>query len=413
MTNQDISTGQNGAGRITRRFVLSAVALTVVTGSVGLAQPATATPVIEASTAAYSYPVLPGTAAWKRLTTHDEMLRVTQVPAAALAGMSTAALVDTVLRYPLYDDMLAFNNPQQGFDKMSSRFSGFAALASRPDAGAELLKRYESMSPAIAPKATLLQQGQVDASFRRIETLLAQDAVRRTLNANQVTQLVAESREKLQAKAARADVYGLVGQASTSLVIGRALASKESTASRTLQADPATRSFLATGEARSAQPLQRIAGASDTVFGPTDNNTTVYTPRGTAVAAINMTTELSSAQITSNNNWVANNYPNATRLRSSTRKYNCHSYAWHNTASTNTKWINSPGDDKYWNDGSYRPDSNVGAANRRVSYRNDDHSAITVNAIVFKSKWGQLGLMQHNYNYTPYNSSALYYYSLA
>ncbi|WP_328996638.1 hypothetical protein OG394_18505 [Kribbella sp. NBC_01245] len=411
--NQDISTGDKATGRITRRFVLSAVALSVAVGSVGLAQPVTAAPAPELSTTAYSYPVLPGTAAWKNLATHDDMLRVTQVPAAALAGMSTAALVDTVLRYPLYDDMLAFNTPQQGFDKMSSRFNGFAALASRPDAGTELLKRYDSMSPAIAPKSTLLQQGKLDASFRRIEMLLAQDAIRRTMNDSQLTQLVAESREKLQAKAARADVYGLVGQANTSLVIGRTLASKATPATKSLTSNAATRSFLATGDVRSPETLSQIASTSDLVFGPTDTSVTVRTPRGTAVPAIQMTYELSSAQITSNNNWVANNYPNATRETNSSRKYNCHSYAWHNQSTSNNIWINSPGDDKYWTDGSYRPNANVGQGGRKVSYRNDDHSAITVNATYFRSKWGQLPRMYHAWNYTPYNETALYYYSLA
>lgn len=395
--------------KITRRFVLSAVALSVVGGSVGLAEPVTAAPAPEASATAYNYPVLPGTAAWKNLATHNDMLRVTQVPATVLAGMSTAALVDTVLRYPLFDDMQAFNNPQQGFDKMSSRFNGFAALASRPDAGANLLERYESMSTAVAPEATLLQQGQLDSTFRRIETLLAQDAFRRTLNPTQLTQLVSESREKLQAKAANTDVYGLVGQASTSLIIGRAVASKSGLAAKKF--DAATRSFLATGDARSTAPLQQVTGASDVIFGPTDTNTTVRTPRGSAVAAINMTYELTSAQITAANNAAASQYPNATRLRNASRRYNCHSYAWYSTSST--IWINSPGDDKYWTDGSYRPDSNVGRAGRKVSYRSDDHSAITVNATIFDSKWGQWPLMRHAYNYTPYNESAIYYYSLA
>lgn len=413
MRKQNIAGVQDGARKITRRFVLSAVALSVAGASVGLTQPVMAAPVPDASTAAYSYPVVPGTAAWKSLATHDDMLRVTQIPAATLAAMSTAALVETVLRYPLFDDMQAFNTPQQGFDKMSSRFNGFAALAARPDAGAKLLERYESMSPAVAPEATLLQQGQLDSSLRRIETLLAQDAFRRTLNTSQLTQLVEESREKLQAKAARADVYGLVGQASTSLVIGRAAAAKSSSVAKGLESDAATRSFLATGDARSAEPLRRITGTSDTVFGTTDTNTTVKTPQGTSVTAIKMTTELTAAQITAANNAVATKYPRATRQRSATRKYNCHSYAWHSTSSTNNIWINNPGDDKYWTDGSYRLNSTVGQAGRKVSYSNDDHSAITINATEFYSKWGQWGLMRHAYNYTPYTSSGLKYYSRA
>lgn len=411
MRKQNTDGVQDGARKITRRFVLSAVALSVAGASIAITPPVMAAPATDASTAAYSYPVVPGTAAWASLATHDDMLRVTQIPAATLAAMSTAALVDTVLSYPLFDDMRAFNTPQQGFDTMSSRFNGFAALAARPDAGAELLERYESMSPAVAPKATLLQQGQLDSSLRRIEALLAQDAFRRTLNPNQLTQLVEESQEKLRAKVARADVYGFVGRASTSLVIGRAVAAKSPSAAKRLDSDAATRSFLATGDARSAEPLQRVTGTSDTVFGTTDTNTTVKTPKGSSVTAIKMTTELSASQIAANDRWVANNYPRATRHRSSTRKYNCHSYAWYSTSTSNNIWINDPA--KYWTDGSYRLNSNVGQAGRKVFYPNGDHSAITINTTEFYSKWGELGLMRHVYNYSPYTATGLRYYSRA
>jgi hypothetical protein len=75
--------------------------------------------------------------------------------------------------------------------------------------------------------------------------------------------------------------------------------------------------------------------------------------------------------------------------------------------------MNNPGDNTYWNDGSFIGSYAVGAANRKVSYASDDHSAITIDAINFRSKWGQLPRMRHAYNYCPYNSSSLYYYQQA
>src|SRR5690554_6400547 len=74
--------------------------------------------------------------------------------------------------------------------------------------------------------------------------------------------------------------------------------------------------------------------------GDGDTLTTVYTPRGTAVSAYQMNWEMTSSEIQQLNNYVASNYPNAIRVRDATRKYNCHSYAWHNQSSNNNIWIN-------------------------------------------------------------------------
>ena len=362
---------------------------------------------------AYTFPIKPGTQAWAALQTHDDMLRATQLPARVLASMSTAGLVETVLNYPLYNDMLAFNDLQYGFDTVASRFNGLKTLLKRPDAGTVLLARYQAMDPAaIAPDATLLQQGQHDAQFTAVEMLLAQDSIRRSLSNEQQATLIAETLKKLEAKQQRADVYGQMGRERTALVLGRIL--RDQTAGFA-QADVVLQEFLNTGTFAPEKVLRSIiATANPKAATPddiriNDTTTTIYTPNGTAITAW-VYTELSAAQITANNNYVATNYPNATRETDASRKYNCHSYAWYNQSTSNNAWIDSPGDDQFWLDGSYSLSSNTSAANRKVRYGADDHSAIAVNAIRFRSKWGQLPRMFHTYSYSPYNSSSLYYY---
>ncbi len=54
-------------------------------------------------------------------------------------------MVSTVLDYPLLLDALAFNNVQEGFELVASRFNGLTELIRRPDAGAALLNRYGAM----------------------------------------------------------------------------------------------------------------------------------------------------------------------------------------------------------------------------------------------------------------------------
>ena len=49
--------------------------------------------------------------------------------------------------------------------------------------------------------------------------------------------------------------------------------------------------------------------------------------------------------------YVDNTYYTASVERTATTNYNCHSYAWYSTSSSNTYWMNDPS--AYMTDGSY------------------------------------------------------------
>lgn len=150
-----------------------------------------------------------------------------------------------------------------------------------------------------------------------------------------------------------------------------------------------------------------------------DYTTTIYTPNGSPVTAIYVSCELSESEIAEHNWYVESNYPWAIRETDASRKYNCHSYAWHNQAPSNNIWINTPNEDTYWLDGSYYlittgyggliPSFVPNGA--KVSYVMDDHSAIKVSSTHFRSKWGELPRMLHEPNYSPYDASELNYYT--
>lgn len=150
-----------------------------------------------------------------------------------------------------------------------------------------------------------------------------------------------------------------------------------------------------------------------------DYSCTTTTPRGTTVSAICVTTELTASQIAQRNSYVDAAYPSATRETNASRKYNCHSYAWYSQSTSNYRWINTPQDDKYWTDGSYRrvactacihtPPSSAPNGSK-VSYVYSDHSAIKVSSTHFRSKWGDYPRMYHPWSYSPYNDSYLNFY---
>ena len=116
---------------------------------------------------------------------------------------------------------------------------------------------------------------------------------------------------------------------------------------------------------------------------------------------------------------VAVAYPNATRLRHATIKYNCHSYAWYSTSASNIRWMPYPG--AFITDGSYpeltKMTTSVGS--RIVyydtvdgSYGTPTHTAVIYSykdypksrrTFVVESKWGSYGLYRHDSYDSPYS----------
>jgi hypothetical protein len=146
-----------------------------------------------------------------------------------------------------------------------------------------------------------------------------------------------------------------------------------------------------------------------------------YTPLASPVRAYNQIPEMSTKD---KNNWsefVSVHYPNALELNapSATKRYNCHSYAWHFSEGGDRVWIGyyswqKADEDIYWEDGSYiRLSSEVEAT--KISYYDGNHSAIqTSHQGTYISKWGVGPLMRHANNYGPdeYGMDKRNYYAI-
>lgn len=138
---------------------------------------------------------------------------------------------------------------------------------------------------------------------------------------------------------------------------------------------------------------------------------TVTTPNGSAVTVLRRGELLTSSQKTQLNNDVKSAYPQATYVSTSTTNYNCHSYAWYSSSTSNINWMNDP--TRYMSDGSYTKVTTALQATR-IYYPVGDHSAKIYDAIssslssaTVKSKWGQGPVMIHTASYGPYSSTGL------
>lgn len=142
------------------------------------------------------------------------------------------------------------------------------------------------------------------------------------------------------------------------------------------------------------------------------STTYVYTPNNTQVSVIAFSEDLSTTDIEYLNVNFDNLFLNATRLSTSTRYYNCHSYAWYKSMTTNPYWMNDPS--AYYTDESYYEVSQPQAGDIICYYDSSNsilHSGAiisidsTINglsSIIEESKWGSCGLYRHRADYCPY-----------
>jgi hypothetical protein len=268
----------------------------------------------------YEYPVIPGTQEWNDLNSLDEKIAVCSVDEDLLAAMTTPALLETVLNYPLLVNIYAFGDPEIGIESVSEYFPGLQILFDREDAADSL------------------------AAFSEIDTLSLND---------------------------------------TDSIFRR-------TCLETLS--------------------QHITGS--------ESSPLVVTPGGSNVDAYyNLTWSswgLTSAQAQANHDALVKAYPNATVVSGINPAYNCHSYAWYSTSTSNKYWINDP--DPYMADGSYTRKTSASVGNKAcwsTSSQSHIHSAIvrsvSGNNVTFISKWGFNGVLIHSANDCPYAGTISYW----
>ncbi len=301
----------------------------------------------------YDYPIRPGTEQWASFTTHKQMVDACQIPDEVLNNMSTEDLLKSILDYPLFFDMITFDNLYEGFDAVRSNFKAIDEFYLRADCEEALLAYYE-LEQENANMQVVSDMDEFDEKLDHLylDMLTAQTNISTTL------------KREIDVQYRSQDSY------LTSDILG----------------------------------IASVSGVS----------AYVYTPNGSAVSVIDTRndTDFTSAEKTNLNNEYAKIYPNAVRLSDPTVRYNCHSYAWYSTSTSNHYWMNDPG--KYMTDGSYTK-SGV-APHYKIHYYGGDHSGIVTNCIgstiVVTSKWGKLGVYQHNADYCPYGyyNGVSYYY---
>ncbi len=239
--------------------------------AVGCTPPPVAQPSPPPSDEGFTYPVRPGTEAWARFETHDEMVGATQIPAPVLGQLSSAALVRAVLDYPLLGDLWAYNSPNHGVEAVTEQFNGLQELMQRPDAGRLLLDHYQRLDPnRIDPRWSEAEQGHHSLRIATVELLLAQPAAQERLSSEAREQLVATGLATLQAKAGRPTVYGGLSRQVTAFLVGRTFdALRPGELQRRVRTPAEVRAFLVDGAfENTTSAAAQVVAEVEQVFGP-------------------------------------------------------------------------------------------------------------------------------------------------
>lgn len=125
----------------------------------------------------YIFPIQPGTTEWATLLTHNDMLKVCQVPDNYLKTMTTKDVIITCLNYPLKFDFYAYNNLIDGIKKVAANFNGLQELFSRKDNAECLFNIWQKTNIETLLDKTQYQRGELIVKQSLIEAFLTHEYV--------------------------------------------------------------------------------------------------------------------------------------------------------------------------------------------------------------------------------------------
>lgn len=312
----------------------------------------------------------------------EERFKACDVPEAQLKMMTTAALVRSILHYPLNYLVFAYNDPREAI-RLEYENSGLhRELASRSDAAEELIKAFSVSSMTLDSRRINAAENDETLSYTDgmfLEYFLGSGLVSGLSSGANKAALREAVRKKLELRSADTLTYS-------------------------------ANSLRPLYDIDSQENLQIVTSVNGGEF---VGYQTVYTYFDKPIVGM-LRTEFSSQEIEYLNNNAQTQYPNAIMRGPASARYNCHSYAWHNSSTDNTVWINAKeGDEfqlsKYWTYDLYVSCQNSEAT--KAYYSEGDHSANILSFGKYLSKWGAWPLMEHDYNYCPYNTANLQFFN--
>lgn len=119
--------------------------------------------------AAFDYPILPGSEEWASFDSLEEKIEACAVDEALLNSMTTPALLETVVTYPLLANIYAFDSIESGIASVSQYFKGIEILLAREDASNYIQSALQTAACSTDDES-IFRQGILESLSRCIST---------------------------------------------------------------------------------------------------------------------------------------------------------------------------------------------------------------------------------------------------
>jgi hypothetical protein len=83
---------------------------------------------------------------WSKFSTYEQMLEACEIPDNILKALTTKALVETCMDYPLFFNFISYNYYNIGITVLINNFNGLVELSKRADSPSKLIEIYSKMS---------------------------------------------------------------------------------------------------------------------------------------------------------------------------------------------------------------------------------------------------------------------------
>lgn len=168
----------------------------------------------------YDYPIKPGTKEWKNLKTQEARFASLEIPDTIIKNMTTEALIKTCMKYPVWTSIFYANRIPLAVQNLIKLFNGLNELASRKDAGLELLNFYSSLSVVDINYIDEINKSAKTFQFSFIEFLIGDARMLATFSPIQKLALRKEVIAKYSQKEKLMSEYGMINLKSGAYLLG-------------------------------------------------------------------------------------------------------------------------------------------------------------------------------------------------
>lgn len=355
----------------------------------------------------YSFQSINNKAFWATCKCFEDRITACEVPEECLSAMTTKALVETCIDYPLLYCFSAYTNELQAVKTITDFSNAYQELLSRSDAADAIIDFYSNASVRISVDS--LSIGRIGnrltlTQMHFLELLIGSGIIPEIYDESHISQLKAAVSINLEYMYKRPNIFS-IHSLKTAILINK---------------------ITERGEAipfeEASKMLRDIEYGSESLTKSAGNlirSVSLRTPFNKTITAFQLEDFTPYESLVEDFNY-SNNHPDAILLNCSTYSYNCHSYAWNMNIGGPAYWIDYiySGQDqiaKYYTNDAYSSASSSSADVILYNFQsNNDHSAIpSTHNGMFISKWDHGPLMEHYPSDVPYPGVSSYsYYKL-